>query len=152
VLVGGAYTITYVRRACSVLLLALFLACGEKDPVARVIADVADAAEERNAGAVLEHLSSHYSDSNGGRREIELTLRRYFFAYKTIDITVQHLETTHSSSSGRAAFRVLFIGTPKSVGGMDQFLPRTASYDFDVWLEKEDGDWKITTAQWREGN
>ena len=37
---------------------------------------------------------------------------------------------------GHAAFRVLFIGAPKSIGGMDQFLPRTATYDFEVWLEK----------------
>ena len=63
---------------------------------------------------------------------------------------MQKLETTHSTSSGRATFRVLFIGVPKSIGGMDQFLPRSQTYDFDVWLEQEDGDWTITTAQWRQ--
>ncbi|HKR64317.1 MAG TPA: hypothetical protein VJZ00_11350 [Thermoanaerobaculia bacterium] len=139
-----------MRRALLLLLVVVLAACREKDPVAKTIAEIADAADDRDAGAVLEHLSSHYSDANGDRREVEAMLRRYFFAYRAIDVTVQRMETTHSASSGRATFRVLFIGQPKSIGGMDQFLPRTATYDFDVWLELEDGKWKATTAQWRE--
>lgn len=142
----------YVRRASLVLLLLLLAACREKDPIAATITDAAEAAESRDARAVMKHLSKNYSDANGNRGEVELALRRYFFAYSTIDLTVQRLETTHSSSSGRATFRVLFIGVPKTIGGMDQLLPRSQSYDFDVWLEKEDGDWKITTAQWREAS
>lgn len=138
-----------VRKA-AICLLLLFAACREKDPIARTIGELTDAAEKRDASAVLEHLSPTYSDANGGRREVELALRRYFFAYNSIDITVQQLKTTHSASAGQASFRVLFLGSPKSIGGMDQFLPSSASYLFDVWLVKEGGQWKIATAQWRE--
>jgi hypothetical protein len=138
-----------VRKA-AICLLLLFVSCREKDPIAHLIGEVTDAAEKRDASAVIEHLSSTYSDANGGRRDVELALKRYFFAYKSIDITVQQLETSHSASAGQASFRVLFLSAPKSIGGMDQFLPRSASYLFDVWLVKEKGDWKIATAQWRE--
>jgi hypothetical protein len=137
-------------RKTAIFLLLLFLSCREKDPIASTIGQIADAAEERDASAVLEHLSSTYSDANGGRREVELALKRYFFAYNSIDITVHQLETSHTASTGRATFRVIFLGSPKSIGGMDQFLPSSANYLFDVWLVKEDGDWKIVTAQWRE--
>jgi len=137
-------------RKTAIGLLLLLLSCREKDPIARTIGEITDAAEERDAGAVIEHLSSTYSDANGGRREVELALKRYFFAYNSIDITVHQLETSHTASTGRATFRVIFLGSPKSVGGMDQFLPSSANYVFDVWLVKESGDWKIVTAQWRE--
>lgn len=141
-----------MRRALVVVVLLLYVGCRETDPVAQTIHEIADAAEARDAGAVLEHLSTHYNDANGDRAAIEQTLRRYFFAYRSIDVTVTRLETSHDASSGHAAFRVLFLGAPKSVGGMDQFLPRSATYDFEVWMEEEDGELKITTAQWREGS
>ena len=139
-----------MRRALLCLLFLLVACREEKDPIARVIEEIADAAEQRDAGAVLAHLAPNYSDANGGFREVDVALRRYFFAYKSIDITIQQLETTHTTSTGHANFRVLFIGSPKSLGGMDQFLPSTASYLFDVSLVKEGGAWKIITAQWRE--
>jgi hypothetical protein len=133
-----------------ICLLLVLVSCQKKDPIAQTIGEITDAAEARDAGAVLEHLSSTYSDANGGRREVELALRRYFFAYNSIDITVHQLETSHTASTGRATFRVLFLGSPKSAGGMDQFLPSSANYLFDVWLVKEGGEWKVATSQWRE--
>jgi hypothetical protein len=131
-------------RRWPVLFILLLLACAEQDPIARLMSDVADAAEERDAGAVMRHVSASYPN----RAEVENTLRRYFFAYKTFDVTVRDLETTVSGSEAFATFNVDMIGVPKQVGGMDQFLPRAATYRFDVTLVEEGGEWKIASARW----
>ena len=134
-----------MRRA-AVVLLFLLLACKEKDPVVATIDEVTEAAEDRDADEVMRYLASSYA----GRSEVEETLRRYFFAYRTIDVSVQQLESNHSSDSGAATFRVDFLGVPKEIGGLDQIMPRTAVYRFDLDFIVEGGQWKISAAEWRQ--
>jgi hypothetical protein len=134
-----------VRRA---ILLGLFLlvACKEKDPVVATIDQVTEAAEDRDAEEVMKYVASNYAD----RAEVQDLLRRYFFAYRTIDVSVQQLESNHSTDSGAATFRVDFLGVPKEIGGLDQIMPRTAVYRFDVDFVVENGQWKISAAEWRQ--
>ncbi len=134
-----------MRRA---ILLGLFLlvACKEKDPVVATIDHVTEAAEDRDAEEVMKYVASNYAD----RAEVQDLLRRYFFAYRTIDVSVQQLESNHSTDSGAATFRVDFLGVPKEIGGLDQIMPRTAVYRFDVDFVVENGQWKISAAEWRQ--
>jgi hypothetical protein len=131
-------------RRWPLLFVFLLFACKEQDPIAQLVGNVADAAEERDAGAVMQHVATSYEN----RAEIENTLRRYFFAYKTFEVTVRNLESTVSGSEAFATFDVDMIGVPREVGGMDQFLPRAATYRFDVTLAEEGGGWRITSARW----
>lgn len=129
------------------LLIALLgFACAKQDPIPATIEAVADAAEERDAAAVLKHIAPEY----GNRAEIENQLRRYFFGYKTIDVTVRDLQAEVSGSTAWATVRVDFIGLPKQVGGFDQFLPRSARYRFDVTLVQHGDAWQIASARWEE--
>jgi hypothetical protein len=136
-----------MRRTVLIGLL-LFAACSSEDPVKKTIADVTDAAEDRDLDAVMKYLSADFTSNGGGRAEAEAALKQYFFGYRTIDITVTDLETEHSGSSGAATFRVNFIGVPKTIGGLDQILPRSAVYRFDTQLAQRDGAWRITSAEW----
>jgi hypothetical protein len=137
-----------MRRAALALLL-LSLACKKGDPIAATINDVAKAAEDRDAAAVVEQLAANYADENGGRREVEETLKRYFFGYRSIDVSIRDLQTFHTGPAAQAKFVVVFAGVPKEIGGLDQLLPSSATYRFDVWLVEEGGKWKITQAQWK---
>jgi len=132
-----------MRRRPLLFVLLLF-ACAEQDPIAQVVTRVTDAAEERDAGGVMRHVSASFEN----RAEAETTLRRYFFGYKTFDLNVRNVETTVSGSEAFATFVVDMVGVPKQLGGMDQFLPRAATYRFDVTLAEEGGEWKITSARW----
>ena len=134
-----------MRRA---ILLSLFLlfACKEKDPVVATLNEVTEAAEDRDAEEVMKYVASSYAD----RSEVQELLRRYFFAYRTIDVSVQQLESNHSTDSGAATFRVDFLGVPKEIGGLDQVMPRTAVYRFDLDFIVESGQWKISAAEWRQ--
>jgi hypothetical protein len=138
-----------IRKRSGVVLL-LLLACAARDPVTRTVHEVAEAAEDRDAAAVVAFLDASYKDANGGRAEAEQSLRRYFFAYRSVDVAVRDLETRRTGSTAAARFRVDFSGVPKTVGGIDQFLPRSASYLFDVFLVEQNGEWKFTSAHWQQ--
>lgn len=136
-----------MRRA-AVIAFLLLLACKKGDPIANVIHDIEKAAEDRDAGAVAEKLAASYADDNGGRREAEDALRRYFFAYRSVDVSIRDLKTYQNGPTAQARFVVAFSGTPKEIGGLDQLLPSSATYRFEVWMVEEGGAWKITNAQW----
>ncbi|HJQ38710.1 MAG TPA: hypothetical protein VKB93_16365 [Thermoanaerobaculia bacterium] len=138
-----------MRRAAAIAFLLLLTCKKAGDPIAATIDAVAKAAEDRDAGAVAEKLAANYADDNGGRREAEEALRRYFFAYESVDLTIRDLKTYQTGPTAQARFLVAFSGTPKEVGGLDQLLPSSATYRFDVWMIEEGGTWKITNAQWR---
>lgn len=137
-----------MRRAVAIAFL-LLLTCKKEDPIAGVIHAVAKAAEDRDAEAVVAYVAPGYSDENGGRREVEENLRRYFFGYRSIKVNIRDLETFRTGPAGEAKFVVDFTGSPKEIGGLDSILPSSATYRFDVWLQETDGDWKITQAQWK---
>ena len=122
----------------------MFAACAEKDPVVRTIDHVVEAAEDRDAEEIVESLASTYE----GRAEVERELRRYLFGYKSVDITVHELKSQSTAAGGWATFRVDFTGVPKEAAGLDQFLPRSATYRFALDFVTESGEWKISKAQW----
>ncbi|HET8774252.1 MAG TPA: hypothetical protein VFP80_10690 [Thermoanaerobaculia bacterium] len=126
---------------CILLLLA---ACAEKDPVVRTIDRTVDAAEDRDAADVVQSLASTYP----GRAEVAQELRRYFFGYEHLDVTVRELQSQSTPDGGWATFRVDFTGVPKKAAGLDQFLPRSATYRFALDFVVESREWKIAKAQW----
>jgi hypothetical protein len=126
------------------LAFCLLAACAKKDPVVRTIDNVVEAAKDRDAAEVVQSLSSGYE----GRAEVERELRRYLFGYNSIDITVRELESQSTPDGGWATFRVDFTGVPKQAAGLDQFLPRSATYRFALDFVTESGEWKIAKAQW----
>jgi len=136
-----------MRRAVTIAIL-LFVTCKKGDPIANVIHDIEKAADDRNAGAIVEQLATSYADDNGGRNEVEQNLKRYFFAYKSVDVSISDLQTWQSGPTAQARFVATFNGTAKEISGLDQLLPSSAKYKFDVWLAQEGGEWKITNAKW----
>ena len=136
-----------MRRAIVLVLLVLSACRESEDPVARTIAAVAEAAEERDVSDVMQHVSASYE---GNRGEIEAYLRRYFFAYQSFDVSISNLESQQSGDQAFATFRVKLIGVPKTLGGIDQYLPRTSAYRFEVSLRDEGDAWRVVSARWEE--
>jgi ketosteroid isomerase-like protein len=132
------------------MVLLLLPTCHRSDPIKATIQSVADAAGDRDAKAVIEHFSENYADANGGRKEAEDTLRRYFFGYRSIDVSLHDLQTWDNGPTAQARFVASFKGVPKTIGGLDQILPSSAKYRFEVWLMKEGNSWKIAAARWTE--
>lgn len=136
-----------MRRAIVLALLLLFACRESEDPVARTIDAVAEAAEERDVSDVMQHVSASYE---GNRGEIEAYLRRYFFAYQSFDVSISNLESQRSGDQAWATFHAKLIGVPKTIGGIDQYLPRASTWRFEVTLRDEGDAWRVVSARWEE--
>jgi hypothetical protein len=135
-----------MRRALLLATMVLAFGCKEADPVRATVDQLAEAAESRDVGDVMKLIATTYP----GRAEVEQTLRRYFFGYRAIDISIRNFAAEQGATTAAATFEVDFTGVPKEIGGMDQLLPRAARYRFDVQMVKEGNDWKIESAQYEQ--
>ena len=134
-----------------VLLLAPAAACRKGgDPVLRTIHDLETAVDARDADAAGKLLAASYSDAeHADRNAALLTIRRYFAAYESISASFSGLEIERKPDVARAVFTAAFDGSPRKLGSLDGFLPRTAKVRFEMNLVPEDGRWKVAWAGWR---
>jgi hypothetical protein len=137
---------------CLSAALALSLACGEKgDPVRRTLDGIAKAANARDAQAVLQNLTTDFRDENGeGRAEVEGTIRRYFAAFQSLNVTFRDVTIERAPNAAHASFRAELSGQPRKIAGLEGLLPRSSSYHFDLRLVPEEGKWKVAWASWLE--
>lgn len=127
-----------------------FFACGKKpDPAQEAVEAIAAAAGERDAAGVIERLAADFRGSDGsGRAEVEQTLRRYLAAYESLDVSLKDLSIERAPASARVRFRADLSGSPRKVGSLEGWLPRTSSYRFDLRLVPEGDSWKVAWAAW----
>lgn len=137
------------------LLLALLLgslaACaGKGDPVRRTIEELEAAVDDGDADAAAALLAAGYSDAeHPDRNAALLTIRRTFAAYESISASFSGLEIDRKPDLARAVFTATFDGSPRKLGSLDAFLPRTSKVRFEMNLTPEEGRWKVVWAAWR---
>jgi hypothetical protein len=125
-------------------------ACGgpPQDPVDRLIHDVSNAIEDRDADAVGARVADDFEGQGGmTRADVISTVRRYLALYQEVGVqvfAVQRLDETHLK------FRVDFTGKPKNVGGLAGLVPSAAVYEFEVELTGEGESLKARRGTWRE--
>jgi hypothetical protein len=134
----------------SLALLAVLACRREGDPVRQTLDRVAGSASERDVAGVAGQLAADYRDAAGnGRSDVEQTLRGYFAAYESLDVTLREVSIERAEGAARARFRVDFSGRPrKEASGLAGLLPSSASYRFDVRLVPDGSQWTIAWASW----
>jgi hypothetical protein len=130
-------------------------ACGEKrDPVRRAIDEMASAAREQDASAIVARLAPDFQAADGtGRADAEAKLRHYLAAYQSLEVNISDLTIETAAGAARARFLAELSGKPRSVGGLDRFLPRTSKFRFDLRLAPDPGGgdrWLVTWAGWEQ--
>ena len=110
-LTGRFYSVAWL---CGVL--AVSIACGEQgDPVRQTLDGIVKAAHARDAQAVLENLTADFRDESGqGRTEAEATIRRYFAAYESLNVTLHDVAIERAPNAARASFRAELSGQPRA--------------------------------------
>jgi len=143
-----------MRKLGIILALGLLAvaACREKrDPMRQIVDKAVDAAEHRDVDALGELISSTFNDPNNQPKAAVLqAVRRYFAAYKSIDLRVSNLKVEDHATFLGASFDVDFTGVPAFQGGLADMLPRTSRWNFWIEIENEDGTWRIVWAEWKE--
>jgi hypothetical protein len=132
--------------------LALLTGCSDdaspEQQVRSVIESMERAAEARDVGDLMEHISASYRDAQGqDRAEASRYARGYFVANQSIHLLtrIESLEFP-SPDEARVKLQVAMAGR-----GGDQGAASLSAdlYDFDVALVHEDGEWKVSYADWR---
>jgi hypothetical protein len=75
-------------------------------------------------------------------------LRRYFLAYERIKVDLTKVE--RSKTGNRVSFQVSFSGNVNAAFKLQNLLPSTAEYHFDLQLVQEEGKLKVQKAFWQE--
>jgi hypothetical protein len=131
--------------------LALLAACSdESSPEAQVrsvIDSMERAAEARDVGALMEHVSASFRSADGqDRAETSRYAHGYFIANQSIHLLtrIESLEFP-SPDEARVKMQVGMAGRDGEQGaaGVSADL-----HDFDVALVREDGEWKVSYADW----
>jgi len=108
------------------------------------------AADKRDAAAVVANLSQTYRDAEGqAPPDVAAVLRRYFAAYEILSVKISSVEIERAPEAARARFRAELSGQPVKLGALDRFLPSASKYDFDVRMVPEGGRWKVAWASWQ---
>jgi hypothetical protein len=141
------------RPPCFWVALALFAGCANdgspEQQVRAVIESMELAAEERDVGDLLEHISVSYRDAQGqDRTEASRYARGYFVANQSVHLLtrIESLEFP-SPDEARVKLQVGMAGRPGEQGGAGSLTADL--YNFDVVLVREDGEWKVSYADWR---
>jgi hypothetical protein len=108
------------------------------------------AAEHKQAGALRQMISERYSDSQGqDKKAIEAILRYYFLRNESIHLLTRIQQIVVSKlDTAQAIVLVAMAGQP--ISGPDELdRIRADVYRFELSLSREDGEWKVSRAEWR---
>ena len=139
-----------MRLAFSLALAVLAGCSNDASPeqqVRAVIAAIESAAEQRDVGDLMEHVSASYRSADGlDRAEASRYVRGYLVANQSIHLLtrIESLEFP-APDEARVQLQVGMAGNSgQGVADLSADL-----YDFDVALVREDGVWKVSYADWR---
>jgi hypothetical protein len=142
-----------MRNPFGVILIGILLACcstpeSPEQQVRKVIEQLELAAEARDTGGVVDHISPEYLDAHGqSREELARSVRGYFIANQSIHLLsrVEQLDFI-ADDEARAIVQVGMAAREAESSG-DWSLAADV-YEFDVTLRRGGDGWKIIHAEW----
>lgn len=137
-------SIVFLNGACS---------SGRDDPETQVRALLrqGEAAAEKKESAVLRQMvSEKYADSQGqDKKAVDAVLRYYFLRNQSIHLFMRIRQISFPRPDlAQADVMVAMAGQPISGAGDLERL-RADLHRFDITLARENGEWKVTRAEWR---
>ena len=135
----------------SLAALLVLSACSDPESpdtqVRRVIDALEQAAEARDVGGLMQHVSESYRDADGrDAKELSRYVRGYFIANQSIHLLtrVNSLEFP-TDDEARAHVTVAMVGREAAEANAWNLAFETR--DFDVTFRREGDDWKVTYAR-----
>jgi hypothetical protein len=135
--------------ACGAL--ALLGACAREpspeDQVREVIAAAEVATEARDLSDVMDLVAENYTDSRGQDKEaIRNLMRGFFFVNQSVHLLMR-VESIEFPADELADARIA-VGLLGRQSQEDwSFVVET--YEFDVRLQHDEGEWRLQSAEWR---
>jgi outer membrane biogenesis lipoprotein LolB len=144
--------VALLRSRISWIALALLTACSDpaspEQQVRAVIDSLETAVESRDVGALVEHISPNYRDSQGqDRAEASRYARGYFVANQSVHLLTR-IESLEFPAPDEARVK-LQVGMAGRGGEPGASSLNADLYDFDLALVREGDEWKLSYADWR---
>ena len=141
-----------MRSPCLGVALVLSAACSDdsspEQQVRAVIESLEVAAEARDVGDLMEHISANYRDAQGqDRTEASRYARGYFIANQSVHLLTR-IESLEFPAPDEARVK-LQVGMAGREGQPGSASLNADLYNFDLALIREDGEWKVSYADWR---
>jgi hypothetical protein len=141
-----------VFRVLLLAALAALTACGDADSpeqqVRQVIDKMETAAEARDVGEFAQHFSAEYRDADGMSGEDAARYARgYFIANQSIHLLTR-VEQIEFPLPDEARARVLVGMVGRDADAAGNWDLAADLYEFKLSLRQEDGEWKVSFAQW----
>jgi hypothetical protein len=144
------------RRAIATLVLAASLAgCSPspspEDEIREVVAEAERAAEARDALALRDLVADDYRDGRGnGAEEIRRYAHGYLLAHQSVHLLVR-IDEIELKAADVARLRATVGMAGRETNSGSAWDLAADVYEFDVTLVREDGDWRVSRADWRRG-
>lgn len=141
-----------VSRILLLAALVTLTGCDDADSpeqqVRQIIEKMETAAESRDVGDLVQHLSAEYRDTNGmTTEEAARYARGYFVANQSIHLLTR-IEQIEFPLPDEARARVLVGMVGRDADATSNWDLVADLYEFKLALRQEDGEWKISFAQW----
>jgi hypothetical protein len=142
-----------ISRVLLLMALAMLTACGNPDSpeqqVRQIIGKMETAAESRDVSELVQHLSAEYRDSRGmSPDEAARYARGYFIANQSIHLLTR-VEQVEFPLPDEARARVLVGMVGRDDDSAGNWDLAADLYEFNLALRQEDGEWKVSFAEWR---
>jgi outer membrane biogenesis lipoprotein LolB len=140
-----------LRSPFSWVAFALLTACADpgspEQQVRAVIESMETAAEARDVGDLMEHISTSYRDAQGqDRAEASRYARGYFIANQSVHLLTR-IESLEFPAPDEARVK-LQVGMAGRAGEPGAAGLTTDLYNFDLVLIREGDEWKVSYADW----
>ena len=117
--------------------------------VRAVITEAERAAEDRNASALFDLIAPDYHDGRGnGVEDIKRYVRGYLIAHQSIHMLTR-VEAVELPASDLARVRATVGMLGRETASESSWDLAAEVYEFDITLAREDGEWRVTRADWR---
>jgi ketosteroid isomerase-like protein len=141
------------RNAALALAASAIAACrpeqSPEEEVRAVVAAAEEAAEARDASTLLDFIAADYSDGRGnGAEELRRYVRGYLLAHQSVHL-VTRVEEIELPADDLARLRATVGMLGKEAAGESAWDLAAEVYEFEVTLAREDGEWRVTRAEWR---
>jgi len=123
----------------------------DEEAVKAVVEDMAEAAEAKDAGRIKDHISRDYSDPGGmGYQEMKAFLALQMMQSEHISVFLRKVDVEVKGDKAYANVRALIGRGEKPAANEEDPGTDRSGFVFDLTFVKQDGDWLMTEAIYRQ--
>lgn len=144
-----------LRHLLPLLLLVALAGCGKapspEDEIRELVATAERAAEARDSFTLHELVADDYQDGRGnGADGIRRYVHGYLIAHQSVHLLVR-IDEIELKARDVARLRATVGMAGRETKGDSAWDLAADVYEFDVTLVREDGDWRVSRADWHRG-